>query len=130
MDNKNFEKLVTEAEKAMNNAYAPYSNFRVGAAIMAADGRIFTGCNVENSSFGLSICAERSAVFNAVLNGCKKFVALAVFTDTEEVTEPCGACRQVLSEFCDDLDIILSTPYKQKTEKLSDIFPSGFLLKK
>jgi cytidine deaminase len=94
------DELFREAEQAAAFAYAPYSKFRVGAAILADDGVIFSGCNVENRSFGLTICAERSAVAQAVSRGCRSFKALAVSTpDSASPVGPCGACRQVLSEF-------------------------------
>jgi cytidine deaminase len=94
------EALCTEARKAADAAYAPYSKFRVGAALLADDGTVYTGCNVENRSFGLTICAERSAVVRAVSDGRRVFVALAISTpDSVDPVGPCGACRQVLSEF-------------------------------
>ncbi|MDR2193543.1 MAG: cytidine deaminase [Treponema sp.] len=94
------EELFAEARKAAAFAYAPYSRFRVGAALLGADGRIFTGCNVENRSFGLTICAERGAVMYAVSRGCRSFTAIAIAApDSPVPVPPCGACRQVLSEF-------------------------------
>ena len=92
--------LFDEARKAADSAYAPYSKFRVGAALLAEDGTVFSGCNVENRSFGLTVCAERNAVFKAISCGQKSFRALAVSTpDSQSPVGPCGACRQVLSEF-------------------------------
>jgi cytidine deaminase len=92
--------LFVEARKAADNAYAPYSHFRVGAALLCDDGSIFSGCNVENRSFGLTVCAERNAAFQAVAQGKRRFTALAISTpDSETPVGPCGACRQVLSEF-------------------------------
>ena len=100
MQKNDMDKLFQKALAAAESAYAPYSKFRVGAALWSEDGRIFTGCNVENRSFGLTICAERTAVFKAVSEGAKRFLALAVSTpDSEKPVGPCGACRQVLSEF-------------------------------
>ena len=100
MPDINMEKLFTEARKAADLAYAPYSKFRVGAALLAGDGTVFTGCNVENRSFGLTICAERTAAVKAVSSGQRSFIALAISTpDSEIPVGPCGACRQVLSEF-------------------------------
>jgi len=98
--NEQMDMLFARARAAADFAYAPYSNFRVGAALLGEDGRVFTGCNVENRSFGLTICAERNAVLQGVGMGCKKFVALAISTpDSQVPVGPCGACRQVLSEF-------------------------------
>ena len=100
VDDKQMDELFVLARRAAEAAYAPYSKFRVGAALLGADGRIFTGCNVENRSFGLTVCAERNAVFQGVSQGCRNFLALAIVTpDSGEPVGPCGACRQVLSEF-------------------------------
>ena len=93
--------LVPAAMAARQHAHAPYSNFRVGAAVATLDGRVFTGCNVENLSYGLTICAERNAVFAAVAAGVREFDAIAIVADTREPVSPCGACRQVLAEFGD-----------------------------
>ena len=93
--------LIDAAIAARLRAYAPYSNFQVGAAVLAADGRIFTGCNVENLSYGLTICAERNAIFAAVAAGIREFSAIAIVADTRQPISPCGACRQVMAEFGD-----------------------------
>ena len=93
--------LIDAAIAARLRAYAPYSNFQVGAAVLAADGRIFTGCNVENLSYGLTICAERNAIFAAVAAGVREFSAMAIVADTRQPISPCGACRQVMAEFGD-----------------------------
>ena len=104
----NLEELFSLARKAAEVAYAPYSKFRVGAALLADDGTVFTGCNVENRSFGLTICAERNAVFKAVSEGRRSFKALAISTpDSINPVGPCGACRQVLSEFMDPSSPVL-----------------------
>lgn len=97
------EKLLALARAARERAYAPYSNFHVGAALLTRDGREFDGCNVENAAYGLCNCAERTALFTAVAAGCKpgEFAALAVIADTPEPASPCGACRQVMAELCD-----------------------------
>ena len=92
--------LLEAAAKAAQKAHAPYSNYKVGAALLCADGKTFTGCNVENASYGLTNCAERTAVFMAIAAGRRDFVAMAVVADGDSMPYPCGACRQVLSEFC------------------------------
>lgn len=92
--------LLEAAEKATRAAYAPYSHYKVGAALLCADGEMFTGCNVENACYGMTNCAERTAVFSAVAAGRHDFVAMAIVADGESMPYPCGACRQVLSEFC------------------------------
>ncbi len=120
------EKLIEAAKKAMNNAYAPYSGFKVGAAIMTEDGKIFTGCNVENASYGLSMCAERVALFKAVSEGYRRFKAIAIVADTSAPVRPCGACRQVLWEF-GDMDVIMANLGGDvDVEKLSNLIPKGF----
>jgi len=93
--------LLKEAREAMRNAYNPYSGYAVGAALLAEDGKVFCGCNVENASYGLTVCAERSAVFAAVGAGCRRFRAMAVVAGNSIRPSPCGACRQVLAEFAD-----------------------------
>jgi cytidine deaminase len=94
-----WDELKRRARDAATRSYSPYSRFPVGAAVLADDGRIFAGCNVENASYGLSICAERNAIFQAVAQGVRKLVALAVYAPTPTITLPCGACRQVAGEF-------------------------------
>ena len=100
------EKLLRQARAAMKSAYAPYSHFQVGAAILLSDGRIFTGCNVENASYGLTICAERNAIFQSIARGSRKVRAVVIYTPTTEPTAPCGACRQVINEFGTDAEVI------------------------
>ncbi|MGI8509762.1 MAG: cytidine deaminase [Gemmatimonadaceae bacterium] len=99
------QSLRAAAEDAMTNAYAPYSNFRVGAAVKSGDGRVFVGCNVENASYNLGICAERSAIASAVTAGSRTFESLALVSDSDSPASPCGACRQVLAEFAPGLRI-------------------------
>ncbi len=126
----NKDKLVEMAKEARKNAYAPYSNFKVGAALLTKSGRVFTGCNVENSSFGASMCAERVAVFKAVNEGEREFQAIAVVTDTKEPAMPCGLCRQVLSEFSLDIKIYaanLNGDVRETT--LKDLLPYAFTKK-
>jgi len=123
--------LVQKAAEAKMSAYAPYSNFRVGAALLTEEGRVFTGCNIENASFGLSNCAERTAVYKAVSEGFRKFKAIAVSTDTEEITSPCGACRQVLMEFDTDMDVIMANVHGQyQVYKAKELLPLAFTPKK
>lgn len=100
--------LVTAARAARAHAVAPYSGFKVGAALETADGSIVSGCNIENATYGLTLCAERVAMFKALSDGHRQFVAVAVVADTEAPTPPCGACRQILWEFGGDLDVILA----------------------
>ncbi len=100
--------LAGEARAVAARAWAPYSGFRVGAVLLGADGRVFAGCNVENASYGLTICAERVAFARAVADGCREFAAIVIWTDREVPATPCGACRQVLAELCsDDLEVCL-----------------------
>jgi cytidine deaminase len=103
--NVDWNQLRMRAEQAAGYAYAPYSNFHVGAAFSSDDGRIFSGCNVENASYGLSICAERNALFSAVAVGVRRFAALAVVTSSTSPVTPCGACRQVLQEFAPSFEV-------------------------
>ncbi|BDC19239.1 cytidine deaminase [Acidianus sp. HS-5] len=123
------EKLLEIARNAARNSYAPYSNIHVGAALLTEDGKIFTGTNVENSSYGLSICAERVAVFNAVSNGYKKFKKIAIITSEGKGIMPCGACRQVLAEFSNNIHIItLDKDSNVIKFKLNDLLPHAFRL--
>ena len=107
------DRLVLAAREARERAVAPYSNFKVGAALEAADGTIITGCNIENASYGLTICAERVAMFKALSDGHRRFTRIAVVADTVDPTPPCGACRQVLWEFGQDLEIVLAGNRRQ-----------------
>ena len=106
LDEESLNLLYTEALKAKQNSYSPYSKFRVGAALLAENGRVFTGCNVENASYGGTICAERTAVVRAVSEGCTKFIAIAVVTDKEACVSPCGLCRQFMVEFGKNLIVV------------------------
>ena len=119
--------LITAALAAREKAFAPYSKFRVGAAIEDIDGRIHTGCNVENVTYGLTVCAERVAVFKAISEGVRKFRRVAIAADTDALTPPCGACRQILWEFCGDIEIVLvNLRGKTETHRLKDLFPKPF----
>ena len=127
------EQLISMAKQAMENAYAPYSGYRVGAALLAADGRIFTGCNVENASFSPTMCAERVAFGKAISEGCREFTALAVCGGKDgEINQkctPCGVCRQVISEFCKgDFPIYLTDGTAIEMRTLEQLLPEGFCL--
>lgn len=121
------EKLIAAARAARENAHAPYSNFRVGAAVQAKSGRIFTGCNVENASYGLTCCAERVAIFKAISEGERGFDTIAVVTDTETLTPPCGACRQIIWEFCGDVEVVMANlKGKVERERAGTLLPRPF----
>ncbi len=119
--------LIAAAKQARENAHAPFSNFRVGAALRAISGRIFGGCNVENATYGLTMCAERVAIFKAISDGERGFDAICVVTDTDNLTPPCGACRQLIWEFCGDVPVILAN-LKGQTEviPMRELFPKPF----
>jgi cytidine deaminase len=127
--------LAQAALAAREHAYAPYSHFRVGAAIEDADGHIHTGCNIENATYGLTVCAERVAVWKAMSEGSRRFVRVAVAADSPadmsvysaKLTPPCGACRQILWEFCGDIEILLVNPHgESESLRLKDLFPRAF----
>lgn len=119
--------LEQTAQRATQHAYAPYSKFPVGAAVLAADGTQHTGCNVENASFGLTICAERAAVFKAVAAGYQSIQCIAIHTPTPEPTAPCGACRQVLREFGPDMKVISTCDGPNRIETtLASLLPNSF----
>lgn len=119
--------LVQAALAAREHAHAPFSNFKVGAALEDSSGRIHTGCNVENATYSLTVCAERVAVLKAVSEGARKFRRIAVAADSETLTPPCGACRQILWEFCGDIEITLVNPSgKTESHQLRNLFPRPF----
>jgi cytidine deaminase len=119
--------LIEMALEARTKADAPYSHFQVGAALESTDGRVFTGCNIENATYGLSVCAERVAVFKAISEGARKFRRIAVAADTDVLTPPCGACRQILWEFCGDIELTLVNLHgKTEPIQLKDLFPRPF----
>ncbi len=121
------EELVQAALEARDRAFAPYSGFRVGAALRLSNGEICTGCNVENASYGLTICAERVAIFKAVSEGHLKFSELCVVADSPELTAPCGACRQIIWEFCGDIPILMANLQgKRLAVTTSEIIPLAF----
>ena len=119
--------LIEAATKARENAFAPYSNFKVGAAVETASGKIFTGCNVENASYGLTVCAERVAIWKAVSEGARDFIGITIVADTDELTPPCGACRQIIWEFCGDIPVTLANLQdKSETLQMSKLLPKAF----
>ena len=120
------QELVKCARDGMAQAYAPYSKFRVGAAIKTARGKIYTGCNVENVSFGGTVCAERVALWKAVSEGEREFEAVAIVNSSEDVVYPCGFCRQVMAEFAPKLHVIVASPTTQKVCALNEILPYSF----
>jgi cytidine deaminase len=121
------EPLIEAALRARENAHAPFSKFKVGAALEEETSRIHTGCNVENATYGLTVCAERVAIFKAISEGSRKFRRIAVAADTDVLTPPCGACRQILWEFCGDIEVILTNLHgKTESLRLKDLFPRPF----
>ncbi|MBV8069037.1 MAG: cytidine deaminase [Acidobacteriaceae bacterium] len=119
--------LIEAALRARENAHAPFSRFRVGAALEDEQGRIFSGCNIENATYGLTVCAERVALFKAISEGAAAITRVAVVADTHILTPPCGACRQILWEFCPGATLILANLHgRRETISLNDIFPRPF----
>lgn len=122
------EALIIEAKKAMTYAYVPYSNFKVGAALLTESGHVYTGCNIENASFGATNCAERTAIFKAVSEGEHKFVKIAVVSSSEEHTFPCGICRQVMAEFMPEGEVIFESKKDILVLKVTELLPFRFEL--
>jgi cytidine deaminase len=119
--------LINKARQGQRRAHAPYSGFRVGAAILTSSNRVYNGCNIENSSYGLTICAERTAIFKAVSEGETKFRAIAIVADDMNFTPPCGACRQVLWDLAGNIDVIMvNSRSKVRTLKLKELLPYAF----
>jgi len=121
--------LLAAAREAREFAYAPFSNFRVGAALELEDGTFVTGCNVENASYGLTMCAERVAIFKAISDGARPrtFLQIAICADAEQLTPPCGACRQIIWEFCGDVPVILvNLRGDMRTYKMRELLPEAF----
>ena len=123
MDNK---ELIRLALDAMARAYAPYSGFKVGAALLTSTGKVYTGCNIENISYGASICAERTAVFKAISEGEREFLRLAVVSSSGEITFPCGICRQVLNEFMPEGEIVVYGGGREEVYTVSELLPHNF----
>ncbi|OJF90952.1 cytidine deaminase [Alkalibacterium sp. 20] len=128
MDEQKKKELVSKANAMMSKAYVPYSDFPVGAALHTKDGKTYTGCNIENASYGLSNCAERTAIFKAVSEGDKEFDYLVVTGGTDEPISPCGACRQVMVEFCEpDMKVLLTNKKgKIKETTVAELLPGAF----
>lgn len=122
------EALIIEAKKAMAYAYVPYSKFKVGAALLTESGQVYTGCNIENASFGATNCAERTAIFKAVSEGEHKFEKIAVVSSSEEHTFPCGICRQVMAEFMPDGEVIFENKEEILVLKVTELLPFRFEL--
>ena len=121
------EELLKKAKEAKAYAYVPYSGFRVGAALLSKSGKVYTGCNVENAAYSVTCCAERTALFKAVSEGEKEFEAIAVTSDSSDITYPCGVCRQALVEFAPDMDVISSNcELENETSKASELLPKFF----
>lgn len=124
--NKDLE-LIEAAKAVREKAYAPYSNFKVGAALRTKSGEIYTGCNVESASYGLTVCAERVAIWKAVSEGVTEFETIAVVADTHELTPPCGVCRQIIWEFCGDVPVLFANlEGKNETVTMSELLPRAF----
>jgi cytidine deaminase len=124
----NYAELLQIANKVKSNSYSPYSKFRVGAVLVSEEGNLYSGVNVENSSYGLTNCAERSAIFKAVTEGERKFKTIVIASDAEDFITPCGACRQVMMEICGkDLDVVLSNSDNEiRILKMEDLLPLSF----
>lgn len=123
----NKEKLIEAAHKARERAFAPYSNFKVGAALETVEGEIIIGCNIESASYGLTVCAERVAIWKAISEGTKEFKSITVAVDTETLTPPCGACRQIIWEFCGDIPVTLTNlTGKTETVQMKELLPRAF----
>ena len=121
------DELVRRATEARENAYAPFSKFKVGAALETADGKVYTGCNVENASYGLTVCAECVALWKALSEGEREFQRVVVVTATEKPGAPCGACRQLLWEFCGDVEVVLASMQGyRELRRMTELLPRPF----
>ncbi len=125
---KERENLILQAKIAVRNSYAPYSNYKVGTALLTKDGKIITGCNVENTAYPLSICAEQVAIAKAISEGYKEFKVLAIYAEGGDLPYPCGACRQVIYEFSKDLPIIITNGEKIEIKNIKELLPWSFRL--
>jgi len=124
---KSDQEIIQVAAAARENAHTPFSHFKVGAALLTDGDEIITGCNVENASYGLTMCAERVAIFKAISEGERKFVKICVVADTETLTPPCGACRQIIWEFCGDVEVLMANLQGETaTLQMSELLPKAF----
>ncbi len=121
-----YRELVEKAYEAMEFSYSPYSNFKVGAALLTTSGKVYTGCNVEAASFGATNCAERTAIFKAISEGDRDYKAIAIVSSSRDWTYPCGICRQVIVEFGKDIDIIVAKDYDYEVYKIDELLPKSF----
>jgi cytidine deaminase len=127
LSEENFEKLIEIAKAARLQSVAPFSSFLVGAAVKTEGGKVYTGCNVESASYGLTVCAERVAIWKALSEGERKFTELAIVADTEQLTPPCGTCRQIIHEFCDNATIVLANLRGEtQTCDIEELLPRAF----
>ncbi len=125
--NEELKKLIESAKQVREKAHAPFSEFKVGAAVETKDGRVFIGCNIESASYGLTVCAERVAIWKAVSEGEKEFTNLTVVADSEELTPPCGACRQIIWEFCGDVPVTFANlKGNVETSQMKELLPRAF----
>jgi len=125
--NEESKELIESAKQVREKAFAPFSNFRVGAAVKTKSGKIFTGCNIESASYGLTVCAERVAIWKAVSEGETEFTNIAVVADTEDLTPPCGACRQIIWEFCGDVPVTFANlKGNVETVQMKELLPRAF----
>jgi cytidine deaminase len=130
LDDDLVEALIESARAVRDNAYAPYSRFQVGASVLSASGQIYVGCNVENASFGATLCAERAAIAHMIASGDKRLVTVAIFVDAEEPAMPCGICRQAIAEFGAEVEIVSATPRTTKHSTIEQLLPDAFVLKR
>ncbi len=126
MKQADYSQLITAARAARESAYAPYSKFAVGAAVLCSNGQIYSGCNIENASYGLTNCAERTAIFKAVSEGQRTFAAIAIIADTKKPCAPCGACRQVIAEFSIPVILLANIAGEELHLTLAEILPYAF----
>lgn len=127
MKKKTKDKMLKKAKDVLENAYVPYSNFPLSAALLTKEGKIFTGVNIENASYGLTNCAERTAIFKAVSKGYREFEALLLYGEQDKIITPCGACRQVINEFGEDIEVIMVNKNdKEVSKKSCELLPGAF----